>query len=235
MKNKSEIINKVQEIANKFIIKLAINNLTKEKALEYLGLNISQRLSLEDLKKAYKTKIKQNHPDLNKNDPLAHHKTQLINAAYDFLKNYSFNENFEDFEDFEYSDDKESNLYIVSMSTCYPTKDGRTYIDGVFRSWDEYHKHLPREKHLRTQYSKTIEDAINYINKEMNKSRERVFSLYKRDSIDEFYTNIRYDWIEKRWYTYDPRMNNAHLETEKKNFHPNWDDFARELLQKSIL
>ncbi|TFK27171.1 chaperone regulator [Coprinopsis marcescibilis] len=51
----------------------------------YELLGISASASQEDIKKAYKRKVKEHHPDKNINDPDAHEKFQTMLAAYEIL------------------------------------------------------------------------------------------------------------------------------------------------------
>lgn len=53
----------------------------------YKVLGISQGASKEEIKKAYRQKAKENHPDLHPNDPKAAEKMNEINEAYDMLSN----------------------------------------------------------------------------------------------------------------------------------------------------
>ena len=53
----------------------------------YQVLGVSQGASQEEIKKAYRKKAKQYHPDLNPNDPSAAKKMEEVNEAYDLLSN----------------------------------------------------------------------------------------------------------------------------------------------------
>lgn len=53
----------------------------------YQVLGISQGASKEEIKKAYRQKAKEYHPDLHPNDPHAADKMNEINEAYDMLSN----------------------------------------------------------------------------------------------------------------------------------------------------
>lgn len=53
----------------------------------YQVLGISRNASEEEIKKAYRNKAKQYHPDLHPNDPVAAQKMNEVNEAYDMLKN----------------------------------------------------------------------------------------------------------------------------------------------------
>lgn len=53
----------------------------------YVTLGVSKNASPEEIKKAYRKKAKQYHPDLHPNDPTASEKMNEINEAYDMLCN----------------------------------------------------------------------------------------------------------------------------------------------------
>ncbi len=53
----------------------------------YKVLGISPGASQEEIKKAYRKKVKEYHPDLHPNDPAATKKTNEINEAFDMLQN----------------------------------------------------------------------------------------------------------------------------------------------------
>lgn len=53
----------------------------------YDVLGVSRDASLDDVKKAYRKKARENHPDLNPNDPAAAERMNAINEAYDRLVN----------------------------------------------------------------------------------------------------------------------------------------------------
>ncbi len=53
----------------------------------YKVLGVSPGASQEEIKKAYRKKAKENHPDLHPNDPNAARKMNEINEAYDMLQN----------------------------------------------------------------------------------------------------------------------------------------------------
>lgn len=53
----------------------------------YRVLGVSRDASKEEIKKAYRAKAKQYHPDLHPDDPVAAEKMNEINEAYDMLNN----------------------------------------------------------------------------------------------------------------------------------------------------
>ena len=50
-------------------------------------LGVSQSASEDEIKKAYRKKAKEYHPDLHPNDPEASRKMNEVNEAYDMLMN----------------------------------------------------------------------------------------------------------------------------------------------------
>lgn len=59
----------------------------------YTVLGIQKNASLEDIKKAYRTKAKLLHPDRNKN-PDSHEQFILLNEAYEYLQNLKTGKNY---------------------------------------------------------------------------------------------------------------------------------------------
>ena len=53
----------------------------------YEVLGVSENASLDEVKKAYRKKARENHPDLNPDDPNASEKIKQINEAYDRITN----------------------------------------------------------------------------------------------------------------------------------------------------
>ncbi len=53
----------------------------------YEILGVSKNASLDDIKKAYRKKARENHPDLHPNDPVAEERMNKINEAYDRITN----------------------------------------------------------------------------------------------------------------------------------------------------
>lgn len=53
----------------------------------YEILGVSQGASLDEIKRAYRKKAKEYHPDLHPDDPRANEKMQQVNQAYDMLCN----------------------------------------------------------------------------------------------------------------------------------------------------
>ena len=59
-----------------------------------LGLNTS-KVSLEEIKNAYRKSVKKNHPDVNGQDTLAEEKIKDINEAYNTLTNNSLKRKYD--------------------------------------------------------------------------------------------------------------------------------------------
>lgn len=53
----------------------------------YEILGVREGASMEEIKRAYRKKAKENHPDLHPNDPKANERMQQVNQAYDMLCN----------------------------------------------------------------------------------------------------------------------------------------------------
>lgn len=53
----------------------------------YEILGVSQGASMDEIKRAYRRKAKENHPDLHPDDPRANERMQQVNEAYDMLSN----------------------------------------------------------------------------------------------------------------------------------------------------
>ncbi|MDO4867071.1 MAG: DnaJ domain-containing protein [Clostridia bacterium] len=53
----------------------------------YEILGVSEGASMDEIRRAYRKKAKENHPDLHPDDPRATERMQRINAAYDMLSN----------------------------------------------------------------------------------------------------------------------------------------------------
>lgn len=53
----------------------------------YKVLGVSRDASKDEIKRAYRAKAKEYHPDLHPDDPLAADKMNEINEAYDMLNN----------------------------------------------------------------------------------------------------------------------------------------------------
>ena len=53
----------------------------------YRVLGIDKNATEEEIKKAYRKKAKECHPDLHPDDPDAQQKMNEVNEAYDMLKN----------------------------------------------------------------------------------------------------------------------------------------------------
>ena len=53
----------------------------------YKVLGVARDASADEIKKAYRKKARENHPDLNPDDPQAEERLKKINEAYDRITN----------------------------------------------------------------------------------------------------------------------------------------------------
>ncbi len=113
----------------------------------YALLGVEPGVSSEELKKAFRRKAKEMHPDRSK-DPDAHEKFLALNEAYDFLSKLVSSEN--------------------------PSEGSGEHVEDLYKTWEQKERQRVRQNvkdHLKKKYS----GNIRYINDPVYEALEIVF------------------------------------------------------------
>lgn len=128
----------------------------------YKVLGVQQGATQDEIKKAYRKKAKECHPDLHPNDPDAKRKMQEVNEAYDMLMN----------PDKYRAHQQQSHQGSYQQSGSYNGQGnpyGQSYGQGGWSPFDDifgfggrsYQTHSPHEMPGDSDY---IRQAVRYIN-----------------------------------------------------------------------
>lgn len=120
----------------------------------YRVLGVGKDATKEEIKKAYRRKAKEYHPDLHPNDPKATEKMNEVNEAYDMLNNP---EKYQRQEQQAYQ--RQSNTY----DNPFQQGTGRTNFDDFFgfNNYAQEEIPMPREEEGD---SASIKEAIRFMN-----------------------------------------------------------------------
>jgi len=143
------------------------------KLYQELGLNIRENPSSEDIKRAYKKKAIECHPDKNKNDPNAEEKFKKISNAYEILSDEQKRRAYDHLGDEEYKKrgggeqhaggfpDVDIFERFFNMSHGH----GRGGFGGSFGGFRDDGERMEKCKTYQRQYQISLEDAFKGLNK----------------------------------------------------------------------
>ena len=134
----------------------------------YKVLGVSRDASKEEIKKAYRKKAKEYHPDLHPGDPVAAEKMNEVNEAYDMLNNP------EKYKKAEQRNDQNRNSYgNGSYGNQGPYGNGGFYgSQGSYRGFGDFEdffgfggaKRQPESPRSQPGDSGDIRQAVDFIN-----------------------------------------------------------------------
>jgi len=231
----SKQINAILKLAKFFQMKLAGKaadlELNIKIALKILGLSETDfsDCDLDSafilLKKSYRKKTLEVHPDLVKNDPEATDNQAILNKTYEFLKkkipflladrtltmagNNVFLES-------PYAPIDPDGKYQYMIHKCvYLPKNGRTYSSSEERSLGE-------------KKFKTIEETVEFISQNLTNTKIGFIIGGYGNGSSNWFGHIRFDPTENRWY-YLP-VNFITPDYNERNPFSDWEDVSKEIV-----
>ncbi len=150
----------------------------------YEVLGVSKNASLEEIKKAYRKKAIENHPDKHKGDSKAEEKFKEINEAYSILSNQSKRSAYDNFGH-QGADSAGSGGFGFDMGGQNPFSDffddafsGDSIFENIFGGGRQSRRNrTPKGNDLRYEYEISLEDVYH------GKSAEITFN--KKSVCDE--------------------------------------------------
>lgn len=125
----------------------------------YQVLGIPQTASKEEIKKAYRQKAKQYHPDLHPDDPKAVEKMNEVNIAYDMLNNP---EKYQQASQPRGYGSQKSYGYGDRKSYGYGSEQWQEDIFGSFFG-NRYQTEIPKPQ-VQSGDSQAVRQAVDFIN-----------------------------------------------------------------------
>ena len=134
----------------------------------YEVLGISKNASLEDVKKAYRKKAIENHPDKHKGDPGAEEKFKEINEAYSVLSNKQKRATYDNFGHQAANSGAGGGGFSFDMGSKNPFSDffedafgGESIFESFFGGGSGRGKRNKRGADLKYEYEISLEDSYN--------------------------------------------------------------------------
>lgn len=164
----------------------------------YKVLGISPDATKEEIKKAYRQKAKQYHPDLNPNDPDAEKKMNEVNEAYDMLNHP------EKYKQTQQQSYHTQNPYGNSYGGSYGNPYGNPYGQGYGNQSEQQ-----RQSGGYTYYEFDFDDLFGFGNRAYGSSRPEP---QPGDSQD---IRQAIDFINMRKYQYASQILNGMVSSER--------------------